>query len=188
MKLKKTINMINNKQLNRLIQESINEFLLMETDCAGAMQTGCGEGTPKGSNPESGQYTVPFGADPETADRTPGFSVMRREIYKPKGGEKKNKSKLGESRINKIINESIRKILTEGEEWIGDFDGSTFDMLRRKVDEYNGTCSFSLNGTDFTIAPSQRGFMITSGTDFVYESFKIDSALKAAWKFSNMAR
>ena len=83
--------MINNRQLNRIIQESINEFLLMETDCAGAMQTGCGEGTPKGSNPESGQYTVPFGVDPATADRTPGFSMMRRDIYKPKRKNKRKK-------------------------------------------------------------------------------------------------
>ena len=88
--------MINNRQLNRIIQESINEFLLMETDCAGAMQTGAGgEGTqaitPKGSNPEAGQYTVPFGADKETSDRTPGFSVQRRDIYKPKTKNKRKK-------------------------------------------------------------------------------------------------
>jgi len=37
-----------------------------------------------------------------------------------------------------------------------------------------------LNGKDFTIVPTQRGFTITSGVDFKY-----DSALMAAWKFSN---
>ena len=73
-------------------KKSINE-----TDCAGVMQTGAGN-APKGTNPEAGQYTVPLGADKETADRTPGFSVkdkakwnknpgnvQRRPIYNPKG-------------------------------------------------------------------------------------------------------
>lgn len=41
------------------------------TNCAGAMQTGSGN-APLGTNPESGQYTVPFG------------KVQRRKIYQPK--------------------------------------------------------------------------------------------------------
>jgi hypothetical protein len=41
------------------------------TNCAGAMQTGSGN-APLGSNPEAGQYTVPFG------------KVQRRKIYQPK--------------------------------------------------------------------------------------------------------
>jgi hypothetical protein len=93
--------------------------------------------------------------------------------------------RLTESDLHRIIEESIKTVLTEGEQWIGQFNRDTFDMLRKKVNELNGTCSFSLNGCDFTMSPSQRGFLITSGTDFGYESFTIDSALKAAWQFSN---
>ena len=83
--------MINNRQLNRIIQESINEFLLMETDCAGVMQTGCGQDAQPGKDPDSGTYVPPFGADPSTSDRTPGFSMMRRDIYKPKRKNKRKK-------------------------------------------------------------------------------------------------
>ena len=57
---------------------SFNESVIKEdgvgggaTNCAGAMQTGSGN-APLGSNPESGQYTVPFG------------KVQRRKIYQPK--------------------------------------------------------------------------------------------------------
>ena len=74
---------------------------LIETDCAGVMQTGAGN-APKGTNPEAGQYTVPLGGDSETSDRHPGFSVdgkakwnkkgsntsvMRRTMYNPKSGK-----------------------------------------------------------------------------------------------------
>lgn len=45
------------------------------TNCAGAMQTGCGN-APTGTNPEAGQYTVPFG------------KMQRRKIYSPKGDAK----------------------------------------------------------------------------------------------------
>jgi hypothetical protein len=82
------------------VRKSINR--LIETDCAGVMQTGCGN-SPKGSNPEAGQYVVPLGGDSETSDRHPGFSVdgkakwnkggntsvMRRPMYNPKSGKKK---------------------------------------------------------------------------------------------------
>ena len=87
--MKKTIR-LTESDLHKIIKESVRR-IIKETDCAGAMQTGCGEGTPKGSNPEAGQYTVPFGADKETADRTPGFSVQRRDIYNPKSGKKRKK-------------------------------------------------------------------------------------------------
>ena len=84
--------------VRRSVKESIKR--LVETDCAGVMQTGCGD-SPKGTNPEAGQYTVPFGADKETADRTPGKvamggkakwnvnngNVQRRPIYNPKSGK-----------------------------------------------------------------------------------------------------
>lgn len=84
--------------VRRSVKESIKR--LVETDCAGVMQTGCGD-SPKGTNPEAGQYTVPFGADKETADRTPGKvamggkakwnvnngNVQRRPIYNPKNGK-----------------------------------------------------------------------------------------------------
>ena len=84
---------IENK-VSRVVRESLRR--LIETDCAGVMQTGCGN-APKGTNPEAGQYTVPFGPDKETSDRTPGFSVkgkavgksdvQRRQIYNPKSGK-----------------------------------------------------------------------------------------------------
>ena len=87
--------------IRRAVRESLNR--LIETDCAGVMQTGCGN-APKGTNPEAGQYTVPLGGDEETSDRHPGFSVdgkakwnkkgsntsvMRRPMYNPKSGKKK---------------------------------------------------------------------------------------------------
>jgi hypothetical protein len=75
--------------------------ILKETDCAGVMQTGCGD-APKGTNPEAGQPTVAFGPDKETSDRHGGFSidgkakwnknpgnVQRREMYNPKSGKKR---------------------------------------------------------------------------------------------------
>jgi len=76
--------------------------MLKETDCAGVMQTGCGD-APKGTNPEAGQYPTAFGPDKDTADRTPGKvamggrakwnvnngNVQRREIYNPKSGKKR---------------------------------------------------------------------------------------------------
>lgn len=94
-------------------------------------------------------------------------------------------NEIPESIISRAVMESVKKILTEGEKWIGDYERNNFDILRQKVSECGGTCSFSLNGKDFTMVPTQRGFTITSGVDFGYESFGIDSALKAAWKFSN---
>ena len=86
--------------IRRAVRGSLNR--LIETDCAGAMQTGCGN-SPKGSNPEAGQYVVPLGGDSETSDRHPGFSVdgkakwnkgvntsvVRRPMYNPKSGKKK---------------------------------------------------------------------------------------------------
>lgn len=96
--------------------------------------------------------------------------------------------RLTESGLHRIIKEAVKKILTEGQKWIGNYGLNNFDMLKQKVSECGGTCSFSLNGKDFTIMPTQRGFTITSGVDFGYESLGIDSALKAAWRFSNTAK
>ncbi len=85
--------------IRRAIRESLKR--LVETDCAGVMQTGSGNAS-KGTNPEAGQYTVPLGGDSETSDRHPGFSVdgkakwnkkggntsvMRRTMYGPKSGK-----------------------------------------------------------------------------------------------------
>jgi hypothetical protein len=89
---------VNESIIRRAVRESLKR--LVETDCAGVMQTGSGN-APKGTNPEAGQYTVPFGADKETADRTPGKvamggkakwnvnngNVQRRPIYNPKSGK-----------------------------------------------------------------------------------------------------
>lgn len=93
--------------------------------------------------------------------------------------------RLTESDLHRIVKESVKKILTEGENWIGDYERNNFDILRQKVSECGGTCSFSLNGKDFTIVPTQRGFTITSGVDFGYDALNVDNALKAAWRFSN---
>ena len=93
--------------------------------------------------------------------------------------------RLTESDLHRIVKESVKKILTEGENWIGDYERNNFDILRQKVSECGGTCSFSLNGKDFTIVPTQRGFKITSGADFRYDALNVDNALKAAWRFSN---
>lgn len=86
--------------IRRAVRESLNR--LIETDCAGVMQTGAGK-VPKGTNPEAGQFPVPLGGDSETSDRHPGFSVdgkakwnkkggntsvMRRPMYNPKSGKK----------------------------------------------------------------------------------------------------
>ena len=88
--------------------------------------------------------------------------------------ENNNSPKITESRM-----------LTEGEEWIGTFNQHNFEDLRNKVNGCKGNCSFSLNGKDFTIIPTQRGFTITSGVDFGYDALNVDNALKAAWRFSN---
>lgn len=93
--------------------------------------------------------------------------------------------RLTEGDLHRIVKESVKKILTEGEIWIGYYGRNNFDILRQKVSECGGTCSFSLNGKDFTIVPSQRGFTITSDFDFGYDALNIDNALKAAWRFSN---
>ena len=99
--MKKQVIRLTESDLHRIIKESVKR-ILRETDCAGVMQTGCGD-APKGTNPEAGQYTVPFGADKDTADRTPGKvamggrakwnvnngNVQRREIYDPKSGKKR---------------------------------------------------------------------------------------------------
>ena len=68
--MKKVIR-LTESDLYRIVRESIREIIKEDggaTSCAGAMQTGCGS-APQGSNPEAGQYTVPFG------------SVQRRKIY-----------------------------------------------------------------------------------------------------------
>ena len=79
----------------------------------------------------------------------------------------------------------MKKIIKEGETWIGSFNRETFNKLLSTVTSAKGRCSFALNGKDFTIIPYGRGFMLTSGTDYRYEAFNIESALKAAWRFSN---
>ena len=99
--MKRQIIRLTESDLHRIIKESVKRVLREEngggaTSCANVMQTGSGN-APLGTNPEAGQYTVPLGADKETADRTPGFSVkdkakwnknpgnvQRRPIYNPK--------------------------------------------------------------------------------------------------------
>lgn len=94
----KRINRLTESAIRRAVRESIRR--LIETDCAGVMQTGSGN-SPKGTNPEAGQYTTVFSPDEETSDRHGGFSVdgkakwnkntgnvQRREIYKPKSGRR----------------------------------------------------------------------------------------------------
>ena len=97
----------------------------------------------------------------------------------------KKRIRLTEGDLHRIVKESVKKILTEGEQWIGYYERNNFDSLRQKVSECGGTCSFSLNGKDFTIMRTQRGFTITSDVDWGYDALTIDNALKAAWRFSN---
>jgi hypothetical protein len=98
--MKKQVIRLTESDLHRIIKESVKK-ILKETDCAGVMQTGCGD-SPKGTNPEAGQPTVAFGPDKETSDRHGGFSidgtakwnknpgnVQRREMYNPKSGKKR---------------------------------------------------------------------------------------------------
>jgi hypothetical protein len=92
----KKIVRLTESDLHRIVEESVKK-ILRETDCAGVMQTGCGD-APKGTNPESGQYVTPFGPDKDTQDRHPGFSVdgkakgktsvISRPVYNPKSGKK----------------------------------------------------------------------------------------------------
>ena len=98
--MKKQVIRLTESDLHKIIKESVKRILRETieeengggaTSCANVMQTGSGK---LGTNPEAGQYTVPFGADSETADRHPGFSVdgksdvQRRQIYNPKSGKK----------------------------------------------------------------------------------------------------
>lgn len=101
---------------------------------------------------------------------------------------KKKLIRLTESDLHRIIKESINKILTEGQKWIGDFDMKTFNNLRQMANQCGGNCSFSLNGIDFTLQQTQRGFTITSGVNYRYDSLNVDNALKAAWQYSNTNR
>lgn len=93
----KKIVRLTESDLHRIIKESVRKILREATDCATVMQTGSGEDTPKGTNPEAGQYTVACAPDEDTADRSKGFSVkgkakwnvnpgnvQRRPIYNPK--------------------------------------------------------------------------------------------------------
>ncbi len=106
--MRKQVIRLTESDLHRIIRESVKRILKEEgmagggaTNCANVMQTGSGK-APLGTNPEAGQYTVPLGADKETADRHKGFSVdgkadwnsnpgnvQRREIYNTKTGKKK---------------------------------------------------------------------------------------------------
>ena len=43
--------------------------------------------------------------------------------------------RLTESDLHRIVKESVKKILTEGENWIGDYERNNFDILRQKVSE-----------------------------------------------------
>ena len=75
--MRKQLIRLTESDLHKIIRESVKRILKEEgvgggaTNCAGAMQTGCGNAAP-GTNPEAGQYTVPFG------------KVQRRKIYQPK--------------------------------------------------------------------------------------------------------
>lgn len=99
--MKKQVIKLTEGDLHRIIKESVKKIIKEmngggATNCANALQTGAGK-SELGTNPEAGEYStaVPFGADSETADRHPGFSVdgksdvQRRPMYNPKSGKKK---------------------------------------------------------------------------------------------------
>jgi hypothetical protein len=93
-----------------------------------------------------------------------------------------------ESKIRRIVRESMREFLTEGEQWIGDYNQDNFGRLVEKATACGGRCSFSLAGKDFTMTPINIGvnrIRITSGTDVVCESYNIYGALVHAWSWAH---
>lgn len=129
------------------------------------------------------------------------------KVHGPKGsaGSGVNEGKtirLTESELHNMVKETVMSVLNEnktrkgllneGEQWIGEFDTDTFDALSEKVNRTNGRASFQLNGKDFTIVPTERGYRITSGgvdgfgqgIDFGYDALSVETALRAAYKFS----
>jgi hypothetical protein len=93
-----------------------------------------------------------------------------------------------ESKIRRIVRESMREFLTEGEQWIGDYNQDNFGRLVEKATACGGRCSFNLAGKDFTMTPINSGancIRITSGTDVVCESYSIYTALVHAWSWAH---
>lgn len=139
--MKKQLIKLTESDLHRIIIESVERVLKEDglagggaTNCAATMQTGSGKAH-LGTNPEAGQYTVPFGADAATADRHPGFSVdgkakgktsvISRPVYNPKSGKKK----LGEnSELNQVEESPL---------WNGNYSDYMEDTIhKRKVYRY----------------------------------------------------
>lgn len=93
---------------------------------------------------------------------------------------------MDEGTIRKIVKESINQLLiTEGEKWIGSFNRDTFQQLKQTAASLNGTCSFNLNGVDFTVQATGRGYTASSGMEWKYDALKLDNALLACWQYSN---
>ena len=93
---------------------------------------------------------------------------------------------MDEGTIRKIVKESINQLLiTEGKKWIGSFNRDTFQRLKQTAASLNGTCSFNLNGVDFTVQATGRGYTASSGMEWKYDALKLDNALLACWQYSN---
>ena len=92
--------------------------------------------------------------------------------------------KLTESDLHNIIKESVKNVLlSEGMQWLGDFTQENVGSLKEMLEKQNGG-SFNLNGIDFTIQPTQRGYHASSGTDWGYDALRVYDALRGCWQYS----
>lgn len=91
--------------------------------------------------------------------------------------------RLSEDELHKVISESVKRVLKEGMEWLGNFNRDNIGQLKEILETKNGG-SFNLNGVDFTITPTQRGYQASSGTDWGYDALRIYDALRACWQQS----
>ena len=95
-----------------------------------------------------------------------------------------NTVKLTESDLHNIIKESVKNVLlSEGMQWLGDFTQENVGSLKEMLEKQNGG-SFNLNGIDFTIQPTQRGYHASSGTDWGYDALRVYDALRGCWQYS----
>ena len=95
-----------------------------------------------------------------------------------------NTIKLTESDLHNIIKESVKNVLlSEGMQWLGDFTQENVGSLKEMLEKQNGG-SFNLNGIDFTIQPTQRGYHASSGTDWGYDALRVYDALRGCWQYS----
>lgn len=106
--------------------------------------------------------------------------------------------KLNRKELYNLVENSVRKnlssrFLTEGGQWIDEYDRNSFENLVRraeqafkveKIDEF----SFTLNGMDFTVKFNGNCFTFSSGqavASGVGRSYDLRETLKHCWAMSN---